>query len=77
MGVKKNFAYNSFLTVSNYVINLILFPFCTRVLGVERYGTVGFAQNIVQYFSFLAMMGITTIGVREIAKHSQGLDRDR
>lgn len=77
MGVKKNFAYNSFLTVSNYLINLILFPFCTRVLGAERYGTIGLAQNIVQYFSFLAMMGITTIGVREIAKQTNLADRNR
>ena len=77
MGVKKNFAYNSFLTVSNYLFNLILFPFCTRVLGVERYGTIGFTQNIVQYFSFLAMMGITTIGVREIAKQTNMADRNQ
>ena len=77
MGVKKNFAYNSFLTVSNYLIHLILFPFCTRVLGVERFGTIGFTQNIVQYFSFLAMMGITTIGVREIAKQTNMADRSQ
>ena len=77
MGVKKNFAYNSFLTVSNYLINLILFPFCTRVLGAERYGTIGFTQNIVQYFTFIAMMGITTIGVREIARQNADADRSR
>lgn len=67
-GIKKNFAYNSFLTVSNYVINLILFPYCARVLGVERFGTTNFVQNVVEYFVFIAMMGITHIGVREIAK---------
>mgnify|MGYP002627061597 CR=1 FL=1 len=67
-GIKKNFAYNSFLTVSNYLINLILFPYCARVLGVERFGTTNFVQNVVEYFVFIAMMGITHIGVREIAK---------
>lgn len=68
--IKKNFAYNSFLTVSSHLINLILFPYCARVLGVERFGTVNFAQNIVQYFLFIAAMGITHIGVREIAKQT-------
>lgn len=47
------------------------------MLGVERYGTVNFAQNIVQYFIFFAMMGITHIGVREIAKQVTLEDRNK
>ena len=43
--IKKSFAYNSFLMVSNYLINLVLFPYCTRMLGVERFGTINFAQK--------------------------------
>lgn len=66
--IRKNFAYNSFLMVSNYIINFILFPYCTRVLGVERFGTINFTENIVQYFLFLGMMGVSHVGVREIAK---------
>ena len=63
--------------VSNYLINLVLFPYCTRVLGVERFGTINFAQNIVQYFIFFAMMGITHVGVREIAKQTNQDDRNK
>ena len=63
--------------VSNYLINLVLFPYCTRMLGVERFGTINFAQNIVQYFIFFAMMGITHIGVREIAKHTNQEERNK
>lgn len=74
--IKRNFAYNSVLTVSNYIINLVIFPYCARVLGVERLGTVNFAQNIVQYFLFIAMMGITHVGVREIAKQTNQNDRN-
>lgn len=72
--IKINFAYNSFLTVSSHLINLILFPYCARILGVEHFGTVNFAQNIVQYFLFISAMGITHIGVREIAKHTNKSD---
>ncbi len=74
--IRKNFAYNSFLVVSERVITLILFPYCTRVLGVEKFGTVNFAQTIVQYFTFFAVMGVATIGAREIAKQrdKQGLN---
>lgn len=63
--------------VSNYLINLVLFPYCTRMLGVERFGTINFAQNIIQYFIFFAMMGITHIGVREIAKQTNQEDRNK
>lgn len=66
--IKKNFVYNSFLSVSNYLISLVLYPYCARVLGVERMGTVNFVQNIVAYFLLLASFGLTTLGVREIAK---------
>ena len=75
--IKKNFAYNSFLSVSSHLINLILFPYCARVLGVERFGTVNFAQNIVQYALFIAAMGITHIGVREIAKQTDRRGRNQ
>lgn len=75
--IKRNFAYNSFLSVSSHLINLILFPYCARVLGVERFGTVNFAQNIVQYALFIAAMGITHIGVREIAKQTDRTRRER
>lgn len=75
--IKRNFAYNSFLTVSNYVINLILFPYCARILGAERFGTTSFVQNVVEYFIFIAMMGITHIGVREIAKQTNKGDLNK
>lgn len=63
--------------VSNYIINFVLFPYCTRVLGVERFGTINFTENIVQYFVFLGMMGVTHVGVREIAKQKRKEDRDK
>ena len=77
MGIKKNFIYNSFLIVPNYVVNLILFPYCARVLGVEKFGTISFVQNVVQFFLFIAMMGITTIGIREVAKQTNKADLEK
>lgn len=66
--IRKNFAYNTFLTVSERFINLLLFPYCARILGVERFGTVSYVQTIAQYFGFFAIMGVITVGAREIAK---------
>jgi O-antigen/teichoic acid export membrane protein len=36
-------------------------------LGLSNIGIVNFVDNLVNYFVFISMMGITTVGVREIA----------
>lgn len=39
-----------------------------RVLGVTNIGICNYIQSVVQYFCLFSMLGITTLGVREIAK---------
>ena len=68
-GIKKNFIYNSVLTLSQYVFGLITLPYISRVLGVESIGIVGFVDNAINYFLLFAMMGIAIVGQREIAKN--------
>ena len=68
MGIKKNLAYSSFLTLSNYIFGLVVYPYVTRVLGVSNLGTVDFVTNIVAYALLFASFGITMLGIREIAK---------
>ena len=65
--IKKNLIYSSVLTVSGYLFPLITFPYVTRVLGVNNIGICNFVDSIIQYFIYFSMMGITTIGIREIA----------
>ena len=65
--ITTNFIYNVALTLSTYLINLLLFPYVSRVLGVDLVGKVGFVNDTVNYFSLFALMGIATVGVREIA----------
>lgn len=69
ISVKRNFIYSSILTISNYIFPLLTFPYVTRVLGVENMGIYNFVDSIVQYFTIFSMLGITTIGIREIAKN--------
>jgi len=68
MGIKRNFLYNLFLTISNYIVGLIVFPYISRVLGVANIGVVGFVDNSINYFILFATLGISTIGAREIAR---------
>lgn len=68
MGLKKNILYSGFLTTSLYIFQFITYPYVARVLGVTNIGICNFVQSIVQYFSLFCMLGISTLGVREIAK---------
>lgn len=68
MSIKKNFIYNSILTVSRYIFPLLVFPYVTRVLGVDNIGLCNFYTSVINYFVMLAMMGVGTVGLREIAK---------
>ena len=65
--ITTNFIYNVTLTLSSYLINLVLFPYVSRVLGVDMVGKVGFVNDTVSYFSLFALMGVATVGIREIA----------
>ncbi|MDL2224198.1 oligosaccharide flippase family protein, partial [Bacteroidales bacterium OttesenSCG-928-M06] len=65
--IKSNFVYNLVLTLSTYVIGLITYPYVSRILQVELMGQFGFVTNVIGYFSLFAMLGISTIGIREIA----------
>lgn len=65
--IRKNFAYKSILTISNYIMGFITFPYISRVFGVEKLGLINFVDNTINYFLLFATMGISVLGVREIA----------
>ena len=67
MSLRKNFIYSSILTVSTYLFPLLVYPYVSRVLGLSNIGIVNFIDNLINYFVAVSMMGITTVGVREIA----------
>ena len=67
MSLQKNFIYSSILTVSKYLFPLIVYPYVSRTLGLSNIGIINFVDNLVNYFVFFSMMGIATVGVREIA----------
>lgn len=66
--IKKNFFYNSLLSVSRILFPLISFPYSSRILGPEGIGKVNFIDSYSQYFCILAALGIPMYGVREVAK---------
>lgn len=71
--LRKNLIYNTILTSAYYVFPLIVYPYISRVLGVANIGLVGFIDSIATYFILFSMMGISIVGVREIARCGEDL----
>lgn len=75
--IKKNFLYSSILTAANFLFPLITYPYVSRVLGVEYIGLCNFIDSIINYFILLSMLGVATLGIREIASCSNIKERSQ
>lgn len=67
MGLRQNFIYNYSLLFFNYLFPVIVFPYISRVLGVNNIGICNFVDSLVNYAILFTMMGIGMIGTREIS----------
>lgn len=66
--LKKNFIYNSILTLSGYIFPLLTFPYISRVLGANNVGIVNLVLSIVDYYILFSTLGLSIVGLREIAR---------
>ena len=69
MGLKKNLAYSTIQTLSTYLVPILVFPFISRVLGPSKIGQIDTTESIIDFCILISMMGLTTLGIREIAQH--------
>lgn len=53
--------------IVSYVIPLVSLPYLSRVLGVEKFGLVFWAQSLIMYFVLLTDYGFNFSAVREIS----------
>lgn len=66
--IKKNFIYNTLLSVTQVLFPLITFSYVARVIEPVGIGTVSFVESICRYAILIAALGIPVYGVREVAK---------
>ena len=69
VSVKSNIFYNILLTCSSYIVSLLVFPYISRILGVDNIGAVGFVNKAIDIFMLFTTLGVSVVGVREIALH--------
>lgn len=66
--ITKNFFYNGIMLILNIGFPIIISPYISRVLGVEKIGEINFTSSFVNFFLLLSSLGFTTYGIREISK---------
>lgn len=60
-----------------YILAFITFPYLTRVLQVEMFGTVVFAQGLINYFTLFTDYGFNLLGPKEIAQNDDVAKRGK
>ena len=65
--ILSNFFSLTVLQAANYILPLLILPFLVRVLGVEKFGLVMFAQSMAAFLMIAVDFGFEISGTREIS----------
>ena len=65
--IRNNFFSLTSLKVLTYILPLITFPYLIRVLGIEKFGLIMFAQATMYYFEIVVDFGFNLSATREVA----------
>ena len=70
-----NFFSLSVLQVFTYILPLITFPYLVKVLGVDKFGLVMFAQAFLMFFNILTDYGFDLSATREVSIHRDNKEK--
>jgi O-antigen/teichoic acid export membrane protein len=71
----ENFTSLSLLQVLGYITPFITMPYLSRVIGVEKFGTLAFASSIIAYLQAVTVYGFNYTAVRDVAKNKHDMVR--
>lgn len=66
--ISQNAILNIIYTLINMIFPLLTFPYVSRIILVDLLGRVSFYQSISSYVIMVASLGISTYGIRAVAR---------
>ena len=69
--IVKNFSYLSSIQVLNLILPLATYPYLIRVLGIETYGLVVFAQAVLSYMVIFVKFGFNISATKDISINAE------
>lgn len=63
----ENFLSLVLVQIANYLLPLVTLPYLARVIGVEKFGVISFANAVITYFIILTTFGFNFSAPREIS----------
>ncbi len=69
-----NFTWLGVFRIVEKVVPLITIPYLLRVIGMEKWGLITFAQSFIQYFNTFVDYGFNVTAVREVSLHQEKRD---
>lgn len=66
--IKRNALLNIVYKLSSMIFPLLVYPYVSRILLAENLGKVAFFSNMTSYGLLLGSIGISTYGIRAVAK---------
>ena len=67
--LRNNFISLIVLRAGNYIIPIITLPYLVKVLGVEKFGLIAFAEMVIMYFKSIVDYGFDLTGTRSISEN--------
>lgn len=67
--LKKSALLNTVRSIIAVIFPLITYPYAARVIGVDNIGKVNYVASYIEYFTLLAVFGMTAYAVRECAAY--------
>jgi O-antigen/teichoic acid export membrane protein len=66
----KNFAHLGFIQITNSLLQILIFPFILRVVGIEEFGKVMVANSFAWLLTILVNYGSSQTGINDIATNT-------
>lgn len=69
---ERRIVFNNFVFLTtpqgiNYILPIIVLPYLIRVIGIEKFGLIAFAQSLVQYFMIITDYGFSLSATKKIS----------